>query len=89
MRKAFTITATIVIMALTALILWMPNLWWMGPIIIPFPVLGFVDYFQKSVNVKRNYPLLRRTIHLPEKQLHAIQETVLLNRTVNYVCAVI
>ncbi len=69
------------IVALTALIVFEPFLWWIGLVILPFLVLGFMDYFQKSDNIKRTYPLLGRVTNLLEKQRHVVQETVLLNRT--------
>ncbi|WP_031428485.1 FMN-binding glutamate synthase family protein [Flavimarina sp. Hel_I_48] len=81
MRKVFLITALFLVMALTGLIIWLPYLWWIALLIIPFLLLGFMDYFQKSDNIKRTYPLLGRITNLLEEQRHVLQETLLLNRT--------
>lgn len=81
MRKKFIITSIVLILALTALLLWMPFLWWIALLLVPLLILGFMDYFQKSDTIKRTYPLLGRITNLLEKQRHVIQETLLLNRT--------
>jgi len=81
MRKGFIITSIILILALAAIIILYPLLWWLALILLPILVLGLIDYFQKSNNIRRTYPLLGRITNLLEKQRHVIQETVLLNRT--------
>jgi glutamate synthase domain-containing protein 2 len=81
MRKGFIITSIVLILALTALIIFKPFLWWVGLVILPFLILGFIDYFQESDNIKRTYPLLGRITSLLEEQRHVVQETSLLNRT--------
>ncbi len=81
MRKEFMISVVIIGVALAATIFWFPNLWWISLIILPFLILGLIDYTQKSNNIRRTYPLLGRITNLLEKQRHVIQETVLLNRT--------
>lgn len=81
MRKAFITTSIILIVALTVLIVFRPSLWWVGLVVLPFLVLGFIDYFQESDNIRRTYPLLGRITNLLEEQRHVVQETVLLNRT--------
>ena len=63
------------------LLIWEPNLWWIGFILIPIYVFGIKDYFQKSDNILRNYPILGRFTNLMEKQRHVLQEALLLNRT--------
>ncbi|PWK24181.1 glutamate synthase-like protein [Maribacter polysiphoniae] len=68
-------------MVLAGLIMWKPHLWWLALLIAPFMLLGFRDYFQKTDNIKRTYPMLGRITNLLEKQRHVLQETVLLNRT--------
>ena len=81
MRKGFIITSIILILALAAIIILYPLLWWLALILLPILVLGLIDCFQKSNNIRRTYPLLGRITNLLEKQRHVIQETVLLNRT--------
>ncbi|WP_445731174.1 FMN-binding glutamate synthase family protein [Mariniflexile sp.] len=81
MRKGFIITAVIILVALFATIFWFPFLWWAGLIILPILVLGLVDYFQKSSNIRRTYPLLGRITNFLEEQRHVVQESLLLNRT--------
>ncbi len=81
MRKEFIITVVILGVTLAAAIFLFPYLWWIGLIILPFLILGLIDYTQKSNNIRRTYPLLGRITNLLEKQRHVIQETVLLNRT--------
>lgn len=43
-------------------------------------IWGFVDYFQKSDNIRRTYPLFGSISKFLESQRHVLQETVLLNR---------
>ena len=81
MRKRFIVTSIILILALAAIIILYPFLWWLALILLPILFLGLIDYFQKSNNIRRTYPLLGRITNLLEKQRHVIQETVLLNRT--------
>ena len=81
MRKGFIITAIFLVAAYIVMVFWHPHLWWIGLIILPLLVLGLVDYFQESNNIRRTYPLLGRITNLLEEQRHVIQETLLLNRT--------
>jgi glutamate synthase domain-containing protein 2 len=81
MRRQFLIIAITTILILGGLIIWMPGHWWVAVIILPILILGFIDYFQKSNNIRRTYPLMGRLTNLLEKQRHVVQETVLLNRT--------
>ncbi|MEC7782664.1 MAG: FMN-binding glutamate synthase family protein, partial [Bacteroidota bacterium] len=81
MRRGFIVTSIILILALAAIIILYPLLWWLALILLPILVLGLIDYFQKSNNIRRTYPLLGRITNLLEKQRHVVQETVLLNRT--------
>ena len=81
MRRIFLISSITLLVALAVLIMWKPHLWWLALLIAPFLLLGLRDYFQKSNNIRRTYPLLGRITNLLEKQRHVVQETVLLNRT--------
>tara|TARA_R110002096_G_scaffold290367_2_gene484676 strand:+ start:2564 stop:4069 length:1506 start_codon:yes stop_codon:yes gene_type:complete len=81
MRKGFMITSIILVVALAAIIILYPLLWWLALVILPFLILGLLDYFQKSNNIKRSYPLFGRIIKLLEKERHVVQENLLLNRT--------
>lgn len=81
MRRIFLISSIILLVALTVFITWKPRFWWVGLLVVPFILVGFIDYFQKTDNIKRTYPLLGRITNLLEKQRHVLQETVLLNRT--------
>lgn len=69
------------VIALAGFIAWLPKLWWVALITLPLLGLGFIDYYQKSDNIKRTYPLLGRITNLLEEQRHVVQETLLLNRT--------
>ncbi len=80
MRNGFVITSIILVLALAAIIMLYPHLWWLALILLPFLVLGLIDYFQKSDNIKKTYPLLGRVTNLLEEQRHVVQETLLLNR---------
>ena len=75
------ITSIILVVALAAIIILYPLLWWLALVILPFLILGLLDYFQKSNNIKRSYPLFGRIIKLLEKERHVVQENLLLNRT--------
>lgn len=81
MRRIFLISSITLLVVLAGLIMWKPHLWWLALLIAPFMLLGTKDYFQKSNNIRRTYPLLGRITILLEKQRHVVQETVLLNRT--------
>ncbi len=81
MRKGFIITSIILVVALVAIIVLYPLLWWLALVILPFLILGLLDYCQKSNNIRRTYPLLGRITNFLEEQRHVIQETLLLNRT--------
>ncbi|APU70136.1 Ferredoxin-dependent glutamate synthase [Christiangramia flava JLT2011] len=81
MRNGFVITSIILVLALAAIIILYPFLWWLALILLPILFLGLIDYFQKSNNIRRTYPLLGRITNILEKQRHVVQETVLLNRT--------
>jgi len=81
MRRIFLISSITLLVVLAGLIMWKPHLWWLALLIAPFMLLGTKDYFQKSNNIRRTYPLLGRITNLLEKQRHVVQETVLLNRT--------
>jgi len=75
------ITSITLVLALAAIIIWYPWLWWLAVILLPFVILGMWDYFQKSDNIRRTYPLFGRVTNFLEKQRHVVQESVLLNRT--------
>ena len=64
MRKGFIITAIFLVAAYIVMVFWHPHLWWIGLIILPLLVLGLVDYFQESNNIRRTYPLLGRITNL-------------------------
>ncbi|WP_203295454.1 FMN-binding glutamate synthase family protein [Luteirhabdus pelagi] len=81
MRKGFIITSNILVLAVTAIIILYPLLWWLALVLLPFLILGLFDFFQKSDNIRRTYPLFGRITNFLEKQRHVVQETVLLNRT--------
>ncbi len=81
MRKEFIIISIILVLALVAVIILYPSLWWLALVILPFLILGLLDYFQKSNNIRRTYPLFGRITNFLEEQRHVVQETVLLNRT--------
>ncbi|MEQ3676135.1 MAG: FMN-binding glutamate synthase family protein [Dokdonia sp.] len=81
MRKGFIITSIILILAVTAIIILYPLLWWLALVLLPFLILGLFDFFQKSDNIRRTFPLFGRITNFLEKQRHVVQETVLLNRT--------
>ncbi|MFC4094768.1 FMN-binding glutamate synthase family protein [Euzebyella saccharophila] len=81
MRKGFIITSIILVLAVAAIIILYPLLWWLALVLPPFLILGLFDYFQKSDNIRRTYPLFGRVTNFLEKQRHVVQETVLLNRT--------
>ncbi|PIB38562.1 FMN-binding glutamate synthase family protein [Maribacter sp. 4G9] len=81
MRKGFIITSIMLVLALAVITFLYPFLWWLAFVLLPFLVLGLIDYFQKSDNIRRTYPLFGRITNFLEKQRHVVQETVLLNRT--------
>ncbi|NNE78168.1 MAG: FMN-binding glutamate synthase family protein, partial [Pricia sp.] len=81
MRRGFIITSIILVLAVAAIIVLYPLLWWLALVILPFLILGLLDYVQKSNNIRRTYPLFGRITNLLEKQRHVVQETLLLNRT--------
>ncbi len=81
MRKEFIITSIILVLALAAIIILYPFLWWLSLVLLPFLILGLFDYFQESDNIRRNYPLFGRVTTFLEKERHVVQESLLLNRT--------
>lgn len=81
MRKEFITTSILLVFALAAIIILYPFLWWLSLVLIPFLILGLFDYFQKSNNIRRNYPLFGRVTTFLEKERHVVQESLLLNRT--------
>ena len=81
MRRLFLMVSITTILVLSGLVLWMPRFWWVAFLVLPFIGIGFMDYFQKSNNIRRTYPLFGRITNLLEKQRHVVQETLLLNRT--------
>ena len=81
MRKAFLIISLTIIIAVGSIIAWLPYLWWIIVVILPFLILGWIDYSQKSDNIQRNYPLIGRITNFMEQQRHVLQEALLLNRS--------
>ncbi len=81
MRKYFIYSAIIFSLLLILLGLWRPYHWWLGLILVPLLILGFIDFFNKSDNIRRTYPLIGRISRLLEKQRHVLQELLFLDRT--------
>ena len=69
------------VLAVATIIIMYPLLWWLALVLLPFLILGLIDYFHKSDNIRRTFPLFGRITNFLEKQRHVVQETVLLNRT--------
>jgi glutamate synthase domain-containing protein 2 len=81
MRREFLIVSIAILAVLVGMSLIYPKVRWAMLVVVPPVFLGFIDYYQKENNIRRNYPLFGRVTELLEKQRHVVQETVLLNRT--------
>ena len=80
MRRLFFNSTIVIFILLAIIIIWNTSLWWIALLFAPLIILGYIDYFQKSNNIRRTYPLLGRLSNLIEKQRHVIQEILLLDR---------
>lgn len=66
MRKAFLATAGFLIVCELLSYQFFPQFLWSLVLIGPLLVFGFIDYFQKSQTIRRNFPLLGRMRYLFE-----------------------
>lgn len=81
MRRYFIYGVVILSVVLLFVVWWRPYLGWLALVLLPLFVLGFIDFFNKTDNIRRTYPLFGRVSRLLENQRHVIQELLLLDRT--------
>lgn len=53
--------------------------WVLSALLLPLILMGFIDYFHATNNLRRQYPLLGRISNFIEEQRHVVQETLLQN----------
>ena len=81
MRNTFLFSSIVVIAGLIVLNIlhvgW--HSWVLSALLLPLILMGFIDYFHATNNLRRQYPLLGRISNFIEEQRHVVQETLLQN----------